>query len=320
MSWSAALDYCDSLEWGGESDWYLPDEFELQSIMDFERTSPAIDPGSFPNTPADRWWDDWYWSSSSHDVFPDQAWTVHSASADVFGEDKAGEGYVRCARSSQLGALVRFEREEGATGQVLVADSVTGLDWQGCAAGLSGGDCSEGEAAIYDWSASLAYCEDLSWGGATDWRLPNVIELRSIVDNRRSDPAVDVQAFPNTPYSRLDWPHGRFWSSTPRGYRNFGLYVGFLDGNAHFYKMEEERHVRCVRGEGRAAPEPTPQEPTATATSAASATSTPTRPSTPTPTYSQPSTSTPTPTATATPGAEEQPSLYLPMLVKLLVW
>ena len=31
MTWEAALDYCDSLEWAGMSDWYLPGPKELRS-------------------------------------------------------------------------------------------------------------------------------------------------------------------------------------------------------------------------------------------------------------------------------------------------
>jgi hypothetical protein len=308
MSWMAALPYCDALDWGGHVDWYLPDEFELQSILDYGRTSPAIDESSFPNTPAERWWDDWFWSSSLHAVFSDQAWTVHSASADIFGEDKDEVGYVRCARGALPSVQVRFERTERVAEQPVVEDNVTSLMWQGCSAGQRGNDCAADAAEIYDWEESLAYCESLAWSGHSDWRLPDIRELRSIVDNRRADPAVDPAVFPNTPFSRMDWPHGRVWSSTPRGYRNFGLYVGFLDGNAHFYEMAEQRRVRCVRDVRLSPPEPTSETPTPTASATAmltaSATAMPTASATAMPTETR--------TSTPTPGGQTQPHLYMP--------
>ena len=57
------------------------------------------------------------------------------------------------------------------------------------------------------WSTALDLCQDSVWGGYTDWRLPNVFELSSIVDGGRTDPATDPTVFPGAPF-------GAFWSST----------------------------------------------------------------------------------------------------------
>jgi hypothetical protein len=85
----------------------------------------------------------------------------------------------------------------------VVIDSVTGLVWQGCTAGLSGRDCDGGAVLVRYWADWLGYCEGLSWAGKTDWRLPNWKELRSIVDTRQSNPAIDAAAFPGTPSDRV---------------------------------------------------------------------------------------------------------------------
>ena len=78
-----------------------------------------------------------------------------------------------------------------------VTDENTGLMWQ------------RGEAGSMNWEDAISYCEGLSLAGYTDWRLPNIKELRSIVDNRRYDPAMDDAFF-------LDIDDGgdSFWSST----------------------------------------------------------------------------------------------------------
>ena len=76
-------------------------------------------------------------------------------------------------------------------------DHVTGLAWQGCEPGRSGDDCMTGAATPFDWAGALAYCEGLSWAGATDWHLPDVKQLRSVIDNRRTAPGLDTDIFPN---------------------------------------------------------------------------------------------------------------------------
>jgi len=101
----------------------------------------------------------------------------------------------------------RFTRTEPVANQPVVSDAKTGRSWQGCPVGLSDNACSTGSVTQFTWEAALAYCEDLDWGGHTDWALPDVKELRSIVDNRQSQPTIDGLAFSDAP---LLW----FWSSS----------------------------------------------------------------------------------------------------------
>ena len=79
-------------------------------------------------------------------------------------------------------ASADFSRDGG-----IVKDSVTGLEWQ---------DDDIGDKM--EWREAISHCEsDVSLGGHGDWRLPNVNELKSIIDRSRYNPAI-VTAFEHT--------------------------------------------------------------------------------------------------------------------------
>ncbi len=91
------------------------------------------------------------------------------------------------------------------------------------------------------WSDAIKYCEDLSFAGYSDWRLPNKNELFSIVDNSKYNPAIN-SAFKNvtTSYS---------WSSTPYARSiNDAWFVDFYNGSTYSdSKYDSIIYVRCVR-------------------------------------------------------------------------
>jgi hypothetical protein len=95
-TWAEALQYCENLGLGGETDWRLPNVRELQSIVDYGRYSPAID----PVFSAESWW---YWSSSSgvndtNHAWHDVAWRVSFSSGHVVRDDKSDARCVRAVR------------------------------------------------------------------------------------------------------------------------------------------------------------------------------------------------------------------------------
>jgi hypothetical protein len=240
-TWQSAVAYCDSLDWGGYQDWHLPDPYELDSIVDLGTGAPSIDPAAFPATPSE-----WYWASSSYATDPNSAWGVNFVMGHVGYGTKDIHDLVRCARGGpSVNTTPRFTRDTSVSNEPAVLDNVTGLVWQGCAAGVNGNACAYGSAVRYTWQEALAYCEGLSWAGHSDWRLPNKKELGSIMDERQPLPKIDTNAFPATSYDYFYWSSSSAeWSPAGAWIADFGGGVGTSpkDPLTYFY------YVRCVRG------------------------------------------------------------------------
>jgi formylglycine-generating enzyme required for sulfatase activity len=111
-----------------------------------------------------------------------------------------------------------------------VSDIVTGLMWQ-----------REDDNVTRNWRDSLAYCENLGLGGYTDWRLPNIKELRSIVDNTTFAPAIAESVFLNS-------KSADYWSSTTSvEYPDDAWGVYFYGGSVEEFWKDGNIYTRCVR-------------------------------------------------------------------------
>ncbi|WP_158583960.1 Lcl C-terminal domain-containing protein [Salinibius halmophilus] len=90
-----------------------------------------------------------------------------------------------------------------------VTDSTTGLMWQACSEGQSfaDGSCS-GQAQAHTWKSALEVAQSSAFAGFSDWRLPNIKELESIVEQACVNPAVNSQVIRSA--EARD-----YWSSTP---------------------------------------------------------------------------------------------------------
>jgi len=71
-------------------------------------------------------------------------------------------------------------------GNGTITDTVTGLMWQ---------KSDGGEKSI---EAARAYVDSLNLGGHNDWRLPVPLEMLSIFNLQKNNPAMDVSYFPST--------------------------------------------------------------------------------------------------------------------------
>ena len=128
-------------------------------------------------------------------------------------------------------------------GDGTITDTKTGLIWKKCIEGVTGNLCDTGAAATFDWPVALAQPGAVNGGGFAgyhDWRLPNIKELTSIVEEQCVDPSINLNRFPNTPSSVV-------WSGSPA---ESGLvWVVYFDGGSSAYEGRSyDDQVRLVRG------------------------------------------------------------------------
>jgi hypothetical protein len=90
------------------------------------------------------------------------------------------------------------------------------------------------------------YCKSLNMGGYSDWRLPTIDELKSIVDDTQTTAPYIPTAFKN-----IATDYG-YWSSTADNgsiYHAMMISFMFSNGMAHSFTKGTENHVRCVRNQ-----------------------------------------------------------------------
>jgi hypothetical protein len=135
-----------------------------------------------------------------------------------------------CHQLAHAGQALRFTDR----GNGIIEDQEKGLMWQKATA-----------PGTYTWDEALSYCANLSLGGFSDWRLPELIELFSLVDRSISPPGPII----NTTYFPLT-RSGHYWTATRMAPdANFIYYVDFgrlnvYDGHYKDFKY----YVRAVRG------------------------------------------------------------------------
>jgi hypothetical protein len=131
-------------------------------------------------------------------------------------------------------------------GNGTITDTATGLIWKKCSEGQTNDENCTGSATLVNWSQALQAAETINsndgFAEQTDWRLPNIKELQSIVEVACSVPTINSDRFPNTASSG-------FWSASARV--NGSAYawgVDFYGGNSGDYGRSSSSQVRLVRG------------------------------------------------------------------------
>ncbi len=233
-SLSQTTSYCKSLSLGGYSDWRIPGIMELMSIVDYSTYQPSINSTYFPNTKADYWSD-----TPTADTEPcigpctNNWWQVNFYNGQVRLFASQYSEYARCVRGQGSGDFPEPQLTDNGNGTV--TDSITGLMWEqgvveGC--GVTAGGFTN------SWTNALSYCNGLSLGGYSDWRLPNIKELTSIVNYAKYSPAIPGNFSCNGGWSSttdVSSP-GNAWS------------LSVTDGSISSTIKSLSQYARCVRG------------------------------------------------------------------------
>gem|GEM_PF-925636 len=93
QTWSAALAACEGLDYAGSTDWRLPNEQELFSLVDYNLANPSSD---FPGLSAAT-----FWSSTTNINQPELAWIVgfsNGGGGTAFGGNKTTLYNALCVR------------------------------------------------------------------------------------------------------------------------------------------------------------------------------------------------------------------------------
>jgi hypothetical protein len=220
LGWQAAREACACLELGGQHDWRLPSRIELVSIVDFTRHDPAIDGEAFPATPTD-----WFWSASPvAGSDPAAAWYVAFFDGNTHHAELGVPYHVRCVRGGAAG-----QPRYAIAGEGTVTDGTTRLTWQ-----------QRLDDTRRTFAEAQAGCAALALAGG-GWRLPTMKELQTLVDESRSDPAIDPAAFPDT-------PDEGFWAANLlAGTPGNAWFVTFASGIAYNSLVDHPYRMRCVR-------------------------------------------------------------------------
>ena len=230
-TWANRATHCNELNssnYGGKSNWRVPNPLELLTIVDNSTYNPATN-SNFTNMPSSVW----FWTSAEYKGNTSYAYAFMPYYGNYYGYPsdsylKTNTYKVLCVSGDEMQPATSADfTAQTISGKVVVTDSKTGLMWQ------------IGYAVSTTLQQALKHCESLVYAGYDDWRLPNKNELASLLDPGKSE--APYSNFPGMP---SDW----FWSSSTYVSNTAGAWsVSFRHGLVSYYGKTSGLGVRCVR-------------------------------------------------------------------------
>lgn len=231
-TWNEAhlyIEKLNSIAYEGYRDWRLPNREELRTIVKYDDSVPAVDIVFFEDILPE-----FYWVKEEYGADNRLAWGIYFAYGCAISFDKTLKFPVIAVRG---GFEKRFgESIEGRfadNGDGTITDCVSRLMWV------------KEESPLLTLEEALNYCFQNETAGYTDWRLPNIKELATLIDVSYKDGCwFDSTYFPNV----VTKPQGFYLSSTTFG-GTFGWGVNFQFGYDGYYadRRNGKYPIRPVR-------------------------------------------------------------------------
>lgn len=198
MTIENAVLYCDTLSLAGHTDWRLPNAHEAFSILNHQKANPAIDVNIFSNTGAEYWWTSDRQANDNTKIWCTNAGGgignhLKTETISAGAPNSTKKFHVRAVRDVIAPPVMAEHFTDNGNGTI--TDNLSGLMWP-----------KTPDGNTYTWEQALSSCENFSFAGYDDWRLPNIKELQSLNDESRINPPVNpLFAIPGGQ---------KFWSST----------------------------------------------------------------------------------------------------------
>ena len=206
-TWDNAVARTAGVATGGHTDWRLPTPTELFSIMNHNASNPAaMNTTFFPINPAGA--AEYWWSSDIYGADATKVWCVNAGGgmgpkpkSETVSAGGTLRYHARYVRGAKPGNGHDYVNNLDGT----VTDTDTGLMWAQVA------------GPAVNWVGALNYAENLTLAGYTDWRVPNIKELQTLVDYTLATATTAAAAV--APLNRVLFPTATtpataYWSST----------------------------------------------------------------------------------------------------------
>lgn len=223
-------------QYGGYSDWRLPTLWELRTIVNYGKIRLLIDITYFPYTFTTH--PGIYMTSITNINNAYNYWALDFEDGlDTRIAQKGHGSFIRAVR----GGMARSLDGWIINGDGTVTDPQTGLMWE--MKTDDGGDRDRDNR--YTWQEALDYCNNLTLGGHSDWRLPDINELASLLDLRKYSPPINTAFFPKT-------KEDPYWSSTTCAHPTYNAWS--MSFHRHTGVKQKTKatdtngYVRAVRG------------------------------------------------------------------------
>lgn len=191
LNYANATTTCDNLNsanagagYAGLKNWRLPTFQELLQLQTYNQNGLFMDASFFPSALSVNH------KTSSIMLSSGNTLNVNGS----FGNSSTATAEaVRCVSGSSYPAQEFVDNGDGT-----ILDKRTSLIWQKCSFGQTNDAVCTGTVANINMPVALTTCKNLTLAGKS-WRLPNPLELMTIVDlTRNTTPYINLTYFPNS--------------------------------------------------------------------------------------------------------------------------